>query len=723
GAQPPAAAADASAATAAKPAPAAAGGELPGEAGFKPAAETAQLRLLADSASGHFRVEDKRSGEVFRSYPTPETWAQETITGAWRNHLRSPAILEVIDIANTKAQPKLINMTEDKGAVESFQLIDNGFKLIFHFKTSGIKIPVEVKLEGDAVVTKVEDGAIEEGKLSLLNMKLYPLFGAQPSSGQEGYMVVPDGPGALIDFHENHSGDKSVYRESIYGSDSSFFNENTKRLDVKMPVFGLKSGRSAFVAVMEGGEEYGKLFASPAGAYGSYNWITPELQYRMKFFQNTSRKAKNGFFTYSKNRFEAKSRTTKYFILPPGRDSYVGMAARYRDYLMQSQGLQKLKNTGSKLPLYLDIVGGDRKNGLLWDSYIPATTTSQAMEMVKRLYGLGVEKMNINYVGWQTGGYSSHGGLFPVDQRLGGNDGMKRFIEFAHSLQMPVTLTANYTLSDSGGNGFNSRYDGLRNLAGRVLDFENYYNKEVSTLVSPGFSLKTVERDLPLYKELGADGIHFEQGIGQQLNSDFNDRYFASRTEAMGIQKRILQAAKQTLGGVSVEQPNGYTAGVINHLHRLADDYSYDLMTSRPIPFAQIALHGLVTYSSEWANVRDQFKNGFLRSVEYGANPSFLFANAESREMKGAYSLWYYSLNYRDWELTAVEEYQRYNQALGDVQDKFITGHRQLADQVYETTYETGKRIIVNYGAELYTDGTVRVPASDFIAIPGGSGP
>jgi len=696
--------------------------ELPDLAAFQPVAETAQLKLSVDSRSGHFRVEDKRSGAVWTSYPSPEDWPKETIQGTWRNNLRSPIIVEFIDMANHKSQPKLISFIEDKGAVEGFQKIDGGFKLTFDFKTSGFKIPVEVKLNGDAVETKVFDDGIEEGKLSLLNLKLYPMFGAAPSSGQEGYLFVPDGSGALIDFKENRTNDKSVYRESIYGNDASFFSESTDRLMPKIPVFGVKNGDKAMVAVMEGGEEYNKLFASPSGAYGVFNWITPELQYRIKFYQNTSRKANTGFYTYSKERFNGNERVTKYFLLNGEQSSYVGMASRYRQYLMETKGLKKLEVTGNKLPLFLDIVGADIKKGLVWDSYIEGTTTAQATEMVKRLYGLGIENMSIRYLGWQKGGYSSFGGLFPVDKRLGGNEGMKQFIRFADSLQIPVYLGVNYTINNNGKDSFSGRYEGMRNMAGQVLEYTSFANRELVTMVSPKYSEVILNKDLPDFKELGAKGLYFEDGIGRNLDSDFNNRYLSTRSETMKTQQRMLQSVKDTLGGVQVERPNIYTIGQANHLHRLDDDYSYDLFIDRPVPFLQIALHGLVTYTSDWANMRDQYRNEFLRSIEYGSYPSFIFTHAESEDMKGAFWIWYYSLNYRDWETMAVEEYQRYNEALGDVQNKFIVNHRNLAPKVFETTYEGGKRIIVNYDTAPYTGGGLNVPAQDFIVLTGGGG-
>ena len=44
--------------------------------------------------------------------------------------------------------------------------------------------------------------------------------------------------------------------------------------------------------------------------------------------------------------------------------------------------------------------------------------------------------------------------------------------------------------------------------------------------------------------------------------------------------------------------------------------------------------------------------------------------------------------------------YEQANAVLADVQDQFIVEHRVLADRVYQTVYESGKSVIVNYNKE-----------------------
>jgi hypothetical protein len=78
-----------------------------------------------------------------------------------------------------------------------------------------------------------------------------------------------------------------------------------------------------------------------------------------------------------------------------------------------------------------------------------------------------------------------------------------------------------------------------------------------------------------------------------------------------------------------------------------------------------------------------------------------------------------YSTHYRDWLVEIVSMVQRYNEALGDLRGSFITGHAMLADGVYETTYDNGVRIVVNYNDTVYRRPGLTVQPYDFARTGG----
>lgn len=692
----------------------ASGSELPDEEQFLLAAESSVLKLYADVATGHFFVEDKRDSSLLRSYPDPAHWDNESIDGVWRSHIRSPLMLELIDFSQRLPTAEVTGFIAQNGEIADWTRIDNGFKVVFHLPAAEVSIPVEVRVVEDYVETKVIYEEIVEGKKSLINVKVYPAFGAVHPVGQDGYMMLPDGSGALYRFKENVWNDRSIYREPIYGQDIAFNTIYSLRNQVALPVYGMKSGDKAFLAVAHEGAEFGYVYAAPSGAYSRYNWAAFEHSYRLQFHQPTSRKENKGFMTYSKVKLEG-DRTVRYYVLDKQQSDYVGMAARYREYLLKEQGVQQLVMDHPDMPLYLDLVGGDIEKGFMFNRYIKGTTTEEAEEIVDRLHAQGIHNMVITYRGWQSDGFSNLGFRPSVDSSIGGNSGMKIFIEHAQSLGYAVNLEIEYMLN-SNGKGFNRKRQGLQDQ-GRVLqEFYFYRSDSRVTLVSPVYSLEKLKEDISHYASLGVNGLSLES-VGSMLNSDYNKAYMIDRMEAADIHHELIRIVKEKLGSAAISYGNAYALQHADYIHALPSDYSYDLFIDEPIPFAQIALHGLVQYSTGWANTRDEYKAQFLRSIEYGAVPSFILMNAPTKDMERAFSVWHYSLNFAEWEETLLAEYKRYNDALGDVQDQFITGHRRVDDNVMETSYSNGKRIIVNYNTTPVMFENHSIDAQDFIVL------
>ena len=58
---------------------------------------------------------------------------------------------------------------------------------------------------------------------------------------------------------------------------------------------------------------------------------------------------------------------------------------------------------------------------------------------------------------------------------------------------------------------------------------------------------------------------------------------------------------------------------------------------------------------------------------------------------------------------------------MGYLQDIAIVDHNELAEDVFETVYEDGSRVIVNYSDRVpWTDGTVTVEPLSWVLIGGG---
>lgn len=707
---------------AAEPNPMKAHDQLPDVEQFGTVAENAALVLLFDEVSGHFAVEDKRTGKTWLSYPDPEDWPNETIGGIWKDHLRSPLMLSTMDFSVYNSQAKVTNWIVEDGSVEDYETIEDGVRLVYSMPNLQVKIPVQIRIQDDYVETTILNDGVEEGKNGLLWVRLFPFFSAEHSRGQDGYHFIPDGSGALIDFNRQGTAGNLIYKAPIYGADWAFYTGSQTRHTISIPVFGMKSEDSAYLAVVRDGAEFADIMASPAGAYSEYNWIGTEMRYRSLFRQITNRTRNTGFDKYPEDIRFGSDRQVRYYFLEPEQATYAGMANRYRQLLIEEEGYERIQVEGD-LPLHLSIIGGAQERGSFSNRYIPMTTSSQAMEIVNSLYGSGVEKMNINLIGWQKDGFAEFGQMFPVDRRLGGNEGLSQFVEFAHSLQIPVTYGVNYFLHNGKG-GFSERYHAMRDMSGTILNYNDWGNQKMA-IASHAYAQAAVENDFAEMRKLKLDGVTFGggywygEGLGQRLISDFNDRYGADRTESMAIQNRYFEMAQEEFDIVAGTSTKGFVNQHVNHVIYMPSDYSYDLFSSRSVPFLQIATHGLLTYLSEYVNEREEYHHQLLRDLEFGAVPGFLITKEPTDLLARSFGLSPFSSQYSDWETEAVRHYQIFNEVLGDVQDQFIIDHEQLAPQVFVTTYENGKRVIVNYGSAPFVSGGLRVEAESY-AVEGG---
>lgn len=706
--------------------------ELPNDKDFETVTENDTYILKADPETGHFIVHNKSTDKILRSYPEPDAWDEEKVAGSWQSHLKSPFMFSYVELNERRDVVKESNLLNNTANVD-FEKIDNGFKVTYEMPDLGFVFPIEVLLEEDYVETRVLADDIKDEKeysdeesdkdpmARLVSLRLFPFLGADDSTDKDGFIFLPDGTGVLVDFKDNRASTTNLFSERIYGDDLAFSAKATlsSRLPVRMPVFGIKSNDQAVLGIVHEGDTYANIVSAPSESFSQYNWVTGEHLFRFKVFQATDKQRTEGFFTYSED-IQRTNRSIRYYMIEEEDSNYVDMAQRYRKYLMEEQGLERTESEDNPLKLHLNILGGGIKTGFLWDSYLPLTTIDQSMEIIDGLGNLGVEDMAITYHGWNKGGYGTFGGHFPVAKQLGGNDKMEELTNFAHSKGYPVYLEAStYTYNNNGKDGFRANRDGLRDLASTVMRFYRAQNDAV--LVSPRFMEEVIYDDLEEIKDLGVNGLLFGDGIGSTLSTDYNERYLAERHEVKEIQQNIITKSKQELGDVHLTEGNFYTLADVTHIDQMDNDYSYDLYVDRKIPFAQIVLHGLVSYSFEYGNMSGNAQESFLKGIEYGATPSFLVTYEESHKLLESRSMYrFYSTYYKDWEEEIAIQYQRFNDALADVQDQFITDHSELAHGVYETKYENGKSIIVNYNPVPYRDDLIEVGAEDFAIIEGG---
>jgi len=221
--------------------------------------------------------------------------------------------------------------------------------------------------------------------------------------------------------------------------------------------------------------------------------------------------------------------------------------------------------------------------------------------------------------------------------------------------------------------------------------------------------------------EFGVSGLDFER-FGWNLISDRNDRYRAERADVAKAWGGILEMAREEMGGAIVQGGNVYLLPLVDKVLRAPMEETTHLFASRSVPFYQIAVHGVVPYHGWPGNLRSEPQRDYLRNVEYGALPTFELTERDSSLLKEAvrYNI-LFSSEYEVWKDVVLREYQEQGEMMGYLQDVAIVDHRQLDVDVFETVYEDGSRVIVNYRSRPWSQGDVVVEPLDYVLIRGGN--
>ena len=190
-----------------------------------------------------------------------------------------------------------------------------------------------------------------------------------------------------------------------------------------------------------------------------------------------------------------------------------------------------------------------------------------------------------------------------------------------------------------------------------------------------------------------------------------------SRQDFVGVWKDIVQISKDETGTAVIQGANAYMLDTTDFFTRVPlDRYNY-VFSEETVPFFPLAVHGLVRYTGDESNLRSD-RDEFLRAIEYGALPTFELTASPSVLLTRTQYNRLYSSRFADWEPQIVDEYELFIRQLGYTVNQLMEDHRQLADGVYETVYEDGTRVIVNYNTRRFTDGENAVEGQNYLIIP-----
>lgn len=594
-------------------------------------------------------------------------------------------------------------------------------KLVFN-------VSIKYSLDGGDLVVEMPLDDMEYKKSApIYTMVMLPYFGAGGPE-DEGYMLVPEGGGALINFN-NGKQSQAAYYANIYGWDMALSRDAVVH-DTRayFNAFGIANGDDSFICILEEGVPYASVQADIAGHGGSYNYVNAIYSISPReLFEVGDIGSQNTYKFLEKLPHETLTQRYRFV----NSNDYVDMAKAYQGYLKNKYSGYFEENNDTSTPIALEIVGAVDKVrqilGVPVSRPLRLTKYSEAEDIITQLSEEGMDNISVKLTGWCNGG---------VNQKilkkvktigaLGSGKDLQSLGSTAKDLGVDLYLegVTHYEYDSNLLDGFFSFTDAARFISKEraelfVFNPVTYNAREYVDsyyLLHPDIILKNMETLSAAASKYGVN-VAFRD-TGMDLSSDYYLKDTVSRQAAMESQAETMKKIKDGGQNNMINMGNDYAVAYADMVTRMDLAGSGYTILDAEVPFYQLAIHGFVNYTGRPLNVCGNEQQELLESAEYGAGLSFSLMRETTFALQKTLYTEYYASDFDAVHDRMLETYNRYNSELGHVYNQQMTDHKKLAENLSCTVYEDGTKVYVNYS---YTDAVtpegVSVPARDYKVV------
>jgi len=666
--------------------------------GYSKVAENSRFNLYLREENLSIIVESKASGKLLHS--TVQSLEGIKDNDTWKGFYQSGVVMEYIeDVKSTNTQADFINMASEV----TCEYANSGFTA--HVKFPDIGISYDVTLEMDEtgfVVTIPQDKIVEEmsDKYTVATFTVFPFLGHSYLGQDEGYMIIPDGQGAIIELKDNEKRYSSPFDRPVYGTNigiedtvNSMWSVATE--PVIIPVLGMvhTEDQIGFLSVIEEGDQAARIMAYPNGVRTGFDWVAARYTYRMVYAQPTGPSSGTVSMRTEKPRdFDIVQR----FFLEDGESAtYAGLASAWRDHMAAKGTFQNADQR--PFDVQIDFIGLEKENYVLGKRDVVMTSFQQAEDMIKDLAASGVENMAIVYRGWQKDGLT---GSLPTDgyspaAALGGVEGFNSLKKLAEEKHLHLALEADFLTLNPAVNPVMT-YNAFKKITsqtfrkpsfGLVYDSLNY--------LTPAKTLEIGQGVITAMKQESVPGISLT-GMTQLMADYYYQNHYHDTTELQTYYRTLVSEAAQAMP-TTLAAANAYLwpyADALSDMPVAGSDYTY---TAREIPLLAIATSGQIPYYAEYVNFQANNKEFFLNMLEQGARPCFLLTWEDPIELQNTNSSGIYSSKYELYRDTIIQWYKELNSFQQLVQGEAILRH-DVEGNVTRVTWSNGVKVYLNFG-------------------------
>lgn len=510
-----------------------------------------------------------------------------------------------------------------------------------------------------------------------------------------------------LDFLDAQTGDDGYY--ILPDAKVSFLTRFTPREDTEfivrgrlMPMVGAKFARHAYLVVVEGMRyEYSLRLIIQDGKYSL------RLRYNLEAFS-----------LYEDIRIRV-------ITLENPDATYVDIAKAYRSLVVAQKSLlplaQRIQNDPvlaygvSNMPIIRVRMAWKPAPSPVAEQ-TPETepplhvacTFDQVSLLLDELKRQGLEKAEICLVGWNAKGHDGRWPqMFPVEEKLGGEEGLRRLIVHAKELGYRITCHTNSSESYRIADCFDEK-DIVKKKDGSLsINTDVWSGGRAYHLCPQIASQRILPGNLAKIKDLGFEGFHYIDVISiVSPKTCFDPHHPSNARQSASHVNNMLQQARAAIGGAGSEGSYDFAAEgldfalytVFNTLEGKPD------LADQPVPLWQLVYHGYILSNPSTETVNFMIKNNAnrLKFYEYGGIPvlyyftCFVGANSVGDWM-GSEDIYCDTDEHRCSSVAKIKTMMEEYRAFSPLQLAFMEDHRMLAEGVFETVYSDGHHTIVNY--------------------------
>ena len=673
---------------------------------------TMQGLSFYDKASDlSFRIVDERSGYIWASTVNYDYFLEENspladdddigLALSWQSRLKSPFFLSYYNATVIREEYLFENFRSTFTHQPILETDKIGFQASVSLFLSKIKFTFQVVIDTSGLQIAVLDDTIEEDletNFRLSSIAMYPLLGATKRLRTPGYVVIPDGVGALIRFDDDPQ--KGVFTKRFFGQDAGL-NQTRQETPLFANMYGLVHGvyQHGMLAMIESGSGNAILTHYGSQVFFDFNITYVTFNYRTSYIQYLNQ-AKTQSVSLVQRDYNRLNPVLRYQFLTGELASYIGIAQQYRDYYFTNASASL-----ASVPLHLDVLGLETKPGIFGRQPVVMTTIEQLDAMVSNLQAQGIENLFVAYLGWNQGGYSFTAPEYiRLDGLLGTTSALSGLQARAHEEGWELFLTIDPFRAHPTSRGF--RQSDVLQTIGQEFVYDGYY------YLKPSIGLASYERTNQALSPLGLYQFAIET-IGNNISSHHGQDPL-NKSQAI----EVIQTIRSQPGKRAYYQPFSYL-WQDGPLFDIPMYSSQQARFSDTVPLLPYMVQNRMPAFGRAGNFFSNTRNELLRMIDYHVYPAFFVTEASAYALMDTPSNHIFTSRFDDWKDTIQTQYQYVSQALNHVIQSDIKQRDILAPGVVKLTYDNDVIIYINYSGQAYANDEGMIPAMDYVVYDG----